>query len=302
MTPTKGEENKPGNRSAPIWSMSELKTLIMPAEDPRLLDINFPYTYEVSNPFGAAYYFGTRHITQRNDRMFKLIIDSFERFRPDYVLVELEPRVNTMVPVQERADYRDTYLNTSRETAVENGEVYLGIKLAADYRIPVECPEPSYSEVYKHLGEIGFKPIEIASYYLLRAASNYPAYQSKWSMEQLMEYRIGQLKPYWPHDPGFLTWQSAKTFAKATFGETFSLEPEILKLKVPPTVPPDSPHRSILSDLARGISDLLEAKVVNRILELVFEGKRVYTLFGASHAVRHEHALFELIRGRQAIN
>lgn len=94
----------------------DIAKLIMSPDDPRLLNFYFPYTYEVIGGHkGALSYFGTRHFSDPSDPMFGFIVDSFEKFRPDYVLVELEPKLNTTVSEDARLSFRDTYVNISRE-------------------------------------------------------------------------------------------------------------------------------------------------------------------------------------------
>lgn len=276
----------------------DIAKLILPPDHPRLNDFYFPYSYEIRGRHaGFLSYFGTRHFSDPNDPMFGLIVDSFERFKPDYILVELEPKLNSTVSEDVRLAFRDTYRSISREQAIRKSEVYLGVKLAADHMIPVECPEPSLAQAFMHLHESGFAPIAVASFYLLRAASNYPLYEREMSLDELIQYRIGQLAPQWAHDPSLLSWSKAQAFAREVFGDTFSFRPEVIKPKVSPILSADSPERSIISDVSRSLSTLTDVTIISRIIELVTEGRRLYALFGASHAIQEEAALRELIQG-----
>lgn len=274
----------------------EIAPLIMTPEEHNATGIHFPYCYEIACRNTALFYFGTRHFSDPTDRMFALIVGAVEAFKPDYLLVELEPHLYTRVPRKQRADFRDTFRGVSRERAVTKGDPYLGIKLAADLQIDVECPEPPLDELFAHLHKEGFSPQHVASFYLLRAASNYSLYKNEMSFSELITYRINMLSPLWPHSQELLSWELAYKTGVELFGSDVVDNPDALKPKISPVVTLTSPHRSVISDIAASVGTLVELTVVSRIIELTKEGKRPFVLFGASHALRHEKALRTLLR------
>lgn len=205
----------------PRYTSSQIQfvhDLIMPLEEYYSFRFDIPFCFELKSRKGSLYYFGTGHFTDPTNPLFKTIVDTFHLFKPDYVLVESEQKLYTEISSQERNSFRDSYASISPQEALKmaeaglgvTAETGLGVKLAQLARVEVESPGPTLFDIFQHLGDAGFSPDDIAAYYLLRAASNYPLYQKSMSFDELIDYRVRQLEEEWPYDSSLLTWQHAR--------------------------------------------------------------------------------------------
>ena len=286
----------------PRYTSSQIQfvhDLIMPIEEYYSFRFDIPFCFELKSRKGSLYYFGTGHFTDPANPLFKTIVDTFHLFKPDYVLVESKQKLYTEISSQDRNSFRDSYASISPQEALKMAEANLAIKLAQLALVEVESPEPTLCDIFQHLGDAGFSPDDIAAYYLLRAASNYPLYQKLMSFDEFIDYRVRQLEEEWPYDSSLLTWQHAWLHGINFWGETTVNDPEALKARLSPVLLKNDSLTSVLSDIAASASVFVDVYVTLRIGELVGSGQRVFTLYGASHAVRQERAVRTLLNSSE---
>ncbi len=136
-----------------------------------------PYVYQIDSGEYSLYYYGTSHTNSVTDNIFKDIPYIIESFKPNAVVVEGVPQLNT---INKRAFLEGLFSVDENKICLFGENVYT-VYMANKYNIEVLCLDPTISkEVYEILS-LGYSLDLAFLYYMSKFI-----YQSKKFMNDLL--------------------------------------------------------------------------------------------------------------------
>lgn len=250
-----------------------------------------PYEFQLRGSSAELYYFGTEHISAPESPCFAKICTSFERFRPDAVLVEAISPLSYENSAQERKEYLSSIAFESREIAVRQGERFLGVSLALEYALHIECPEPKVQTMLEALHAAGNLKEQIIGMYGVRALAMHHLYRADWSAKEFCQHRLDILKDGSDWDKSLFTVDAVIVAAEERgISIDWSNLPK-LGIHIDPTQRISDDPSIGYNDLVRTESRFRDLAIVSRIVALTEKFQRLYVLYGATHAVMQEAAL-----------
>lgn len=256
-----------------------------------------PYEYELSAGSRALLFMGPGHSNDPENPVFAKIKHNLEEFKPDIVLIEGAPAINTLTNEKLR-EWTD---KSSEEQVIRSsGEsVYTG-KLAIDRNIKVFSPEPEDIDKYRELESQGFSKEEI---FVQEISATFVQYFRTLDKPSLEEYvypylqRMGE-DSFW--DGFALTLDNYKKIFSEITNQEFLVTNEELISQLANPVPVEGRPYLRPSQAAAASSRLRDSFMVNKIAELIKDNPRIFIVYGYTHAVMQEPALRKLMAEYEA--
>lgn len=246
MNESSGE---PSDVVTPIDLSETIESLLMSIEEYMQCSFNYPYVYELPTLKGSLQYFGSRHFTDPEDRLFDIICEAVESYDPDAIVIESEHELRCDNAVQQKEEFLKYFYQASRKDVIRSSESFLGIKLATERNIYVECPEPSLEKLLKHLQAQGFGGGDVGAYFVLRAASMAHLYLKHQSLESLLVTRAKQLAAFWPWDQKTIDVKSALEVVEQICERLALDDYDVLARKVSPVLLPNDKDYSVRNQI-----------------------------------------------------
>jgi len=242
------------------------------------------YTYALGNKDRLLTMFGSRHITDSADPLYGKIHAAFAAMQPDLVFVE------GMRETLER-DFKVGRL-TPEETKEIHENLYTAT-LAKDRGIDVESPEPRHSDEIAHLLEQGFEKRDIAAHTIYRQVNQFRRSHPSASLAACREYLI----PYLERFRGDSGWGEEELLAieQEMLAELDFADLDTYGRLVDP-IPWEGKPWSPINEVSGASSAYRDQHILERIAEAMKTHKRLFVVYGASHAVSLEPALRALMK------
>ncbi len=258
-----------------------------------------PYTFELHSAERHLFYFGSPHIFSPDAFAFREICAACDRFAPDAILVECVPEISFEANEADRAAFLSSLPLDSREHSVRlRGEGFLGARLAKELGVHIECPEPNVQTMLTALENEGFTREQIIAMYGVRALglhANYAAASAPqiWgnTPDEWCEKRLAMLRRGSNWSPELFSLQTVLQTAKANGVEVGSQRAQDLALLTNPALTGDPESGGLFNTIARAESVIRDLTIMCRISELTKTHRRVFVIFGVTHAVMQERGL-----------
>ena len=266
---------------------------IMSAVEYRDKEHSTPYVFSIERDGVDLLYYGSRHSKDPEDAQLEDIKERFDAFEPDLVLVESIPNLS-----QKIAGKIDGIRTVSPADSVrEMGEPGFTLKLAIDNEIAVDSPEPSEQEEVHELLKQGFSKEDVFAYYFFRQLSQHHSKIEKEGVQEYFEGWIRIFKERIQWDNFEYSLEHAQAIAKRIWGEEIQFDnPEYYVDKVDPIPWEDTEdEQTIVNEIARQSNQFRDIHMIAQLAEYFQKYKRVFIVFGASHAVMQEPALRKLL-------
>lgn len=274
----------------------QISRRLMSAAEYQSASFYIPYRYEVPTHRGSLHYFGCRHFQTPENHQFPKISSAIKEIRPSIVLVEHLQELHRSSSVNDREAFIASIAELSPEDAASLGESQLTANLALKLGTELDCPEPTDRERFTFLSRAGYTAEQIASYYITRAASMYELWKHKMSLESLIEFRARQLYRSWLWDTNLLSTSVVDNFLQRSFGISLLQTPsETLANIVSPVKAVTHNDHTVLNSIGSTVTSFTDVAIVQRIITIAEKYDTLFIVFGASHAVRQEKALRELL-------
>lgn len=269
---------------------------LMSSREYQVASYYIPYRYEIRTPRVSVHYFGCRHFQTAENHQFEKVCKAIKEIMPSMVLVEHLQCLHRTSSLKERKEFLDSIAKLTPEEAATQGESELTANLALKLGADLECPEPTDGERFAFLASAGYSCEQIASYYITRAASMYALWKDKMPLDALIKLRVDQLRNSWPWDPSFLTAQVAEDFLQKSFNiSLFNSDADTLANLVTPVKIETQSDYTVLNAIGNAVTVFTDVSIVARVIELTEKHDNIFIVFGASHALRQEKALRELL-------
>ena len=268
---------------------------IMTAEEYSRLKHKTPYLYTLRSGDKELFYFGARHSRNPKDAMFAEIEKEFNAIRPDMVFVEGISGLS-----QKRARYEEEIKNMSREKIIDfAGESGFTLALATQNSVACESPEPKDSDLYNFLLDAGFSKEHIFAYEVFQILPQYHRRANRAGFKNDVTPFIERFEQETRWENFDYSYEHALKIGAEILGKGIDVENVEQPTDYIDPIPWKSKKgaQTVLNEISRGASLYRDQYMVKEIAAALEHHKKLFIVFGASHAVMQEPALRELMKG-----
>ena len=269
-------------------TMESILSSIMTAEEYSKIEHATPYIFELKAGEKELYYFGSPHTSDPSNPLFAEIEAAFNKANPDIVFVE------GMNVSGDKTKFNERVKSATREEAIDRmGESGLTLKLGVEKGIDWESPEPTDEDLYNDLLAKGFSKDEIFAWDVFHILPQYNRQMKREGFEKYVSGFIDRFKQTTNWDNFDYSYERAIKLGEQIFGEAVDVENDQGALDRIDPIPWDEKKekQTILNRIGEASSLFRDKKIVKDILEAFKTHKRVFVVYGASHAAMQEPAL-----------
>lgn len=252
-----------------------------------------PYTFSLQSGDKELFYFGAPHVRDPKDSIFSEIKEAFDKADPDVIFIE---GMNANI---DRDIINEKGRSTTSEEAIEGaGEAGFALKLALEKGIDWNSPEPKGSDLYEHLLEEGFSKDEIFARAVLLVLPQYNRQINKQDFKEYSRYFIEQFKDETNWEGFNYSFERAIQIGESILGKPINLgdEEEASDYIDPTPWPEKKEKQTVLNRIGEKSSEFRDECIIKDIATALKKYKRLFVVYGASHAVMQEPALNELFK------
>ncbi len=249
-----------------------------------------PYVFEITNGDSAVHYFGSSHSCNPDHPQFLEIRKQFDSFNPDLVMIEGWSGIEEMAE-EDRKLLADNPPEVIIEKVAEPG---FTAKLAYDKQIPIVSPEAKLSEEIDYLQQQGFRPEDITAYYIAREITGYQRKREPELFQETMQRWLNQVV----RTAGWLDLELEEVLKKIeeiSGASTDITDKDLYHSLVDPIPWSDKPDFHITNSIAQRLNLFRDNQMMYRLREYKEKYKRIFIVFGASHAVMQEPAIRKMM-------
>lgn len=245
------------------------------------------YAYALESAGKKLSVYGSEHIHDPEDPLYKEMDAAFEATDPDMVYVEGMEGINV-----DPETVRSRVEKMSEEDAKKLGENMYALKLAVAKGAAFESPEPSHAEEIKHLERMGFPREIIYGQTFYRSVVQFQRTYDSTRRAAFDEY-------YAPYRARFVTdsgWDASEVAAiEAALSSNLDLTDRESYRKLLDPMPWSGKDESTFNSLSSVSSEYRDQYILRRIAEGLTHHDRLFVVYGSGHAVTLEPALRALM-------
>jgi len=280
------------NRENQAETLEPVLTSIMTAEEYSYTEHATPYIFELQAGDKELRYFGSPHVRDPQNPLFAKIEAAFNEANPDIVFVE---GVN---PQEDKTKSDERMKAASREEAIEHmGESGFTLKLGVEKGIEWCSPEPTDEDVYNDLLAKGFSKDQIFTWNSFHILPQYNLLMNKQGFKTYVRGYIDRFKQATNWEEFDYSYERAIQLGEQMLGRSVDVENEPDAADFIDPIPWDEKKekQTILNRISEAYSLFRDRKIVSDITDALKTHKRVFIVYGSSHAVMQEPALRKLL-------
>jgi hypothetical protein len=259
------------NKENQAETLEPVLASIMTAEEYSHIEHPTPYIFELQSGDRKLYYFGSPHLRDPENNLFEKIEAAFNETNPDIVFIE---GANVR---GDRDEFNERVKTATREEVIEfMGERGFALKLAVDKGVEWHSPEPTDKDLYEYLLAKGFSRDQIFAWDVFRILSQYNRLMKKEGFRNYVQGFIDLFKQTTNWEGFDYSYERAIRLGEQILGRSIDVE-------------------KILNRISEQSSLFRDRKIVSDIADALKTHKRVFIVYGASHAVMQEPALRKLL-------
>lgn len=280
------------NKENQAETLEPILASIMTAEQYSHTEHATPYIFELQGEDKELRYFGSPHVRDPKNPLFGEIEAAFNEANPDIVFVE---GVNVR---GDRDKFNERVKAATREEAIEHmGESGFTLKLGVDKGIEWRSPEPTDEDLYNNLLAKRFSKDQIFAWDVFHILPQYNRLMNKQGFKQYVEGFIGRFKQSTNWEGFDYSYERAIQLGEQILGRSVDVENEPDALDFIDPIPWDEKKekQTTLNRIGEQSSLFRDRKIVSDIADALKTHRRVFVVYGASHAAMQEPALRKLL-------
>ena len=265
---------------------------IMTAEEYSHTEHPTPYIFGLKIGDSELYYFGTPHRRDPQDPLFDEIETAFNKANPDIVFVE---GINV---TGDKTRFNERVKTASCEETIDRmGESGFTLKLGVDKDIEWRSPEPTDEDLYNDLLAKGFSKEQIFVWDVFHILPQYNRLMDKKGFKQYVQGFVERFKQATNWEGFDYSYERAIQLGEQILGRSIDVENEPGATDFIDPIPWDEKKdkQTILNRIGEASSLFRDRKIVSDIADALKTHKRVFVVYGASHAAMQEPALRKLV-------
>jgi len=280
------------NRENHAETLEPVLASIMTAEEYSHTEHATPYIFELQTGDKELRYFGSPHVRDPKNPLFAEIEAAFNEANPDIVFVE-------GVSVRgDKTKFDERVKAASREEAIEHmGEPGFTLKLGVEKEIEWRSPEPTDEDLYNDLLAKGFSKEQIFAWDVFHILPQYNRLMDKKGFKPYVQGFVERFKQATNWEGFDYSYERAIQLGEQILGRSVDVEnePDALDFIDPIPWEEKKDKQTILNRIGEASSLFRDRKIVSAIADALKTHKRVFIVYGASHAAMQEPALRKLL-------
>ncbi len=256
-----------------------------------------PYEYRLVAGDEEIIFFGPGHSNDPNNPAFEHIREQLEAHKPDLVLVEGMKSINTLT-LDERM--RRVAGMSDEEAIKKSGENFFTAKLALERRIEVLSPEPDDASAIQYLERQSLSREAIFSQQMASLITQYARTQTKPGFETYISPSLQRMSTQFGWKSFDFSLDHFRAIHEDVFNTPFDLAKTQLYQEACDPVPWEGKTYGQTNRVAATWGEFRDRYIVDAIQDFLEQYKKLFIVYGASHAVIQEPALRKLMEYRMA--
>jgi hypothetical protein len=253
-----------------------LRQYLIPYQKYQEIEHQVPYFFKIGTNDQCLYYFGSKHSYDPNDSQFHELAEKWKEF------ISTTKEEDSVVLVE---GGKRPYIEDEIESIQQGGEASFITTLAQKAGIEAESPEPEESLEREQLLK-KFTPDEIQYYYFARVVYQWSRKDPQPNFEEYVTNYLeqDQHSSKWNFD---FSMKNMMQIHQKLFNTPFDkTDADFFYNSIDPTQ-----NNCVINDVSRESGVIRDLEIVVQIKKHWEEGKSIYVVYGASHAVMQEPAL-----------
>jgi len=274
-------------------SLEPVLEKIMTVDEYSNLHHETPYVFSLKSGDKELFYFGAPHVRDPKNSIFSEIRTAFDKANPDIIFVE---GMNASI---DRNIINKKAREATADEAIDGaGEAGFALKLGLEKGIEWQSPEPKDADLYDHLQKQGFSKEEIFTRAVLLVLPQYNRQINKQEFKEYSKSFIEQFEKGTNWEGFDYSYERAIQIGGRILGKSinFDNEEEASDYIDPTPWPEKKETQTVLNRIGEASSTFRDKYIVKDIAEALKKYKRLFIVYGASHAVMQEPALEELFK------
>lgn len=262
---------------------------IMTAKEYSKVEHPTPYVFKLKVGDTELCYFGAPHVRDSHNSLFGEIEKAFNDANPDIVFVEGINSTN-----YDRTEFNNRILSATTDEIINAmGESGFTLRLALEKGIDWKSPEPADANLYEYLLSQGFSKDHIFAWNVLHIL---PQYNNQTNRKGFKKYVAGFMNRF-ERDTKWqdfdYSYERAIKIGEEICGESIDVEHDMRALDRIDPIPREEmlAEQTVLNRISEASSILRDRHIVKEIIDATKTHKRLFVVYGASHAVMQEPAL-----------
>ncbi|HTE48604.1 MAG TPA: hypothetical protein VK675_01720 [Candidatus Paceibacterota bacterium] len=280
------------NRENQAETLEPVLASIMTAEEYSHTEHVTPYIFELQAGDKKLRYFGSPHVRDPQNPLFAEIETAFNEVNPDIVFME-------GVSIHgDKTDFDERVKAASREEAIElMGESGFTLKLCAEKGIEWRSPEPTDTDLYNDLLAKGFSKEQIFAWDVFHILPQYNRLTDKKGFKPYVQGFVERFKQATNWEGFDYSYERAIQLGEQLLGRYIDVEnePDASDFIDPIPWEEKKGKQTILNRIGETSSLFRDRKIVSDIANALETHKRIFVVYGASHAAMQEPALRKLL-------
>ena len=245
------------------------------------------HIFEIKRENKQIVFFGSKHVSDPDDEMFRMIETKFQEMKPDLVLIEGVDLANNE---DGKAKLREELSEADRSDVIrKGGEPLFTLKLAMDSGIDFESPTKPLGEEIKYLLKSGFSRRDTFIYYISRSVYGYQRENTNGNIDDCRLHLERYVRR-------FLRESGWDQFELRSYADEFLSDLDLSDDRYKRAVNPGLARgRTITNEIADQSSNFRNRSILERIAEGLEKHNKLFIVYGSGHAVVLEPALRELM-------
>lgn len=248
-----------------------------------------PYVFSLNSGKQFLFYFGCEHTRDPQNEQFSRIesfwSDFLNKTNKQNCLVFIES-----VPLPKIVGEREEIIGEREEIIKEYSERGFMIWLAEKEKIPFHYPEILIGEEAEILAK-SFPKKLVVYFYFIRSVQSWIKGNTPDDFEVVLERATNACRQRISWQDASCSVEDMKKIHEEIFRESLSLK----NRKSIDRAPVPIYHDSVINEISRASSRIRNIKVLEEIEKFWREGKNLFILYGASHAVMQEGAVRSMV-------
>jgi len=266
------------------------KNLLLTIEEyealPETIKWQVPYIYSLKNKEQTLYYFGAKHVMDPKHPEIEFLNEQWLNFLDD------KRKEKTIIIYEGYVNKKS--LTTVEDSVKKYGESGAIVFFANQSNVQSFCPEPTVQDDANELLK-KFSKEEIFYFYMIRGIVSW---QRKVEHGDFNEFILRNAKRYkdafcWENF-NFAFDPTVLQIHRKIFGKELDLSDKDVVRRIQSPVS----NESVINDIARASSQNRNFFILDTIEKFWNEGKNIFVVYGATHAIMQERAIREMVEGK----
>lgn len=288
--PTQDQHKQPSRFHDQLMAQTEYATKEHPS----------PYTYRLHKDDTDLVYYGSEHFHDATHPSAQEIREGMDRIRPDLVIIEGLESINPL-SLTERKGLAD---KLSEAEALERyGENVFAAKLAIDRGIDVLSPEPGDTAIVEHLQKQGHSREAIFGEQVALLLKQYDRTTTKPDFEAFLAPYLQRMSTQFGWKDFDFSLDHFRKIHQDVFGIPFGTGDADFYSDTIDPVMRDGKATRATNRVAAARTEFRDQYMIDQVQDLLGKKyKRIFIVFGASHAVIQEPALRKIVEVYERAN